>query len=58
MSNSDITSKIETILSSILSKKHNAKIKIKFVDSGDIRNEQGRDNHGTGRDDIDAGTRD
>lgn len=58
MSDSDITNKIETILSSILSKKHNAKIKIKFVDSEDIRNEQGRDNHGIGRNDIDARARD
>lgn len=44
MSDSDITSKIETILSSILSKKHNAKIKIKFVDSEAAKDEQRR-NH-------------
>jgi hypothetical protein len=57
VSDSDITSKIETILSSILSKKHNAKIKIKFVDSEDVRDEQGRDNHRTGGNDINAGAR-
>ena len=48
--------KIETILSSILSKKHNAKIKIKVVDSEDVNDEQGRDNHRTSRNDINART--
>lgn len=47
MSNSDITTKIEAVLSSILSKKHDAKIKIKFVDSEEFRDEQGRDNSRT-----------
>lgn len=45
MSNSDITSKIEVVLSSILSKKHDMKIKIKFVDSEELQDEQGRDNY-------------
>lgn len=36
MSDSDITVKIEEILNSILSKKYNAKIKIKFVDSEEM----------------------
>ena len=48
MSESDITAKIEVILSSILSKKHNAKIKIKFVDSEDDQDEQGQNNHRAG----------
>lgn len=50
MSNTDITSKIEVILSSILSKKHDAKIKIKFVDSEELQDEQGRDNYEIGGD--------
>ena len=45
MSNSDIMFKIEVVLSSILSKKHDAKIKIKFVDSEEFQDEQRRDNH-------------
>ena len=58
MSNSDITTKIEVILSSILSKKHDAKIKIKFVDSEEVQDEQGRDNYETGEDRSITGKRD
>ena len=54
MSNSDITSKIEVILSSILSKKHDVKIKIKFVDSEEFQGEQRRDNSRIGIDHSNA----
>lgn len=57
MSNSDITYKIEMVLSSILSKKHDAKIKIKFVDSEEFQDEQGRDNYEIGENGRDARTR-
>lgn len=40
MSDTDITTKIEEILSSILSEKHNAKIKIKFVNRGKTTNDE------------------
>lgn len=40
MSDSDIRGKVEDILNSILSRKYNAKIKIKFVER-DKDNEQG-----------------
>lgn len=40
MSNSDITAKIEEILSSILSEKHDVKIKIKFVDREKTLNDE------------------
>lgn len=40
MSDSDITRKIEDVMSRILSRKYNAKIKIKFVSSEEKQNEQ------------------
>lgn len=58
MSDSDITAKIEDVLSTILSRKHNAKIKIKFVDREEIRDVQGRNNNRTGRNDSNARKRD
>jgi hypothetical protein len=47
--------RIEEVLSRILSRKYDAKIKIKFKESTD---EQGRNNHRVSRDDIDARKRD
>lgn len=58
MSNSDIMSKIEVVLSSILSKKHDMKIKIKFVDSEGFQGEQRRDHYRASRNDINARERD
>ncbi len=55
MSDSDITRKIETVLNTILSRKYNAKIKIKFVDSKENGNEQGRSNLRTSVNDTNAG---
>ena len=55
MSDSDIRGKVEDILNKILSRKYNAEIKIKFVDSEGSRSEQGRNNHGACRNDTYAG---
>lgn len=54
MSKQDISSKIETILSQILSRKYDAEIKIKFEDGKD---EQGRNHKRTSRTDSNAGER-
>ena len=54
MSDSDITVKIEHLLNRILSKKYNAEIKIKFVDSEEVQNAQGRDNYRVSRNDSNA----
>ena len=42
MSESDIRSKIETIISKILSRRYNADIEIKFVDREGKRDDEGR----------------
>ena len=42
MSESDIRSKIETIISKILSRRYNADIEIKFVDKEIERDDKGR----------------
>ena len=42
MSESDIRSKIETIISKILSRRYNADIEIKFVDREVERDDEGR----------------
>lgn len=46
MSDSDIRGKVEDILNTILSRKYNAKIKIKFVDGEGNKDGQRRNNHG------------
>lgn len=47
-------SRIEEVMSRILSRKYDAKIKIRFEERKD---EQGRNNHGTGRIGSNAGER-
>ena len=48
MSESDIRSKIETIISKILSRRYDADIEIKFVDQED-NNDKRRNNNRAGR---------
>ena len=45
MSESDIRTKIESIINKILSRRYDADIEIRFVDREENGNEQGRDNH-------------
>jgi hypothetical protein len=57
VSDLDITRKIEDVMSRVLSRKYNAKIKIKFVSSEEKRNEQGRNDYRASRNDSYAGPR-
>ena len=54
MSDSDITAKIEHLLNRILSKKYNADIKIKFVDSEEVKDAKGRNNNRVSGNDSNA----